>query len=63
MARPPFGVPRPFLGRAVPVELDTVAVRVPEVEGLADPVVGGPLERNPRIEKAPQRVSQRGPVG
>ena len=38
------GVARPFLLRAVPVELDAVAVGIGEVERVADAVVGGAVE-------------------
>ena len=49
---PPRRRPRPLLARAVPVELDPVAVGVVEVERLADAVVGGALERHTRPRSA-----------
>src|SRR4051812_7756835 len=50
----PFAVRRhrPLLARAVPVELDPVAVGVGQVEGLADAVVGSAFERPAGLAEA-----------
>ena len=37
---------RPLRFRAVPVKLDTIAVRVAEIERLADAMIGSAFERN-----------------
>src|SRR5436190_13649877 len=52
------GRARPLLPRAVPVELDPVAVGVGEVESLADAVVGGALERPVGLAEAAQGVGE-----
>ena len=39
--------------RTIPVEFDPVVVRVAEVEGLADAVVGGAFERDPGVDQPP----------
>ena len=52
---------RPLLARAVPVELDPVALRVGEVEGLADEVVRGAAQVPARLEHAPERAREVGP--
>lgn len=40
---------RPLLRVVVAVELDAVAVGIPKVDGLADAVVGGALDRHPGL--------------
>src|SRR5688500_13800470 len=52
--------PRPFLTRPVAVELDAVPVRILEVHGLADAVVGRP-DADACVEDAPDRTRQCGP--
>ena len=47
---------RPEVARAVPVELEAVAVGVAQVERLGDAVVAGALERVAGGEQAAQRV-------
>jgi hypothetical protein len=49
---------RPLGLRAVPVELDAVAIGIAEIERLADAVVGGSLKRNVRADKAAERIGQ-----
>src|SRR5262245_3737988 len=56
-------VPRPLLLRAIPVELEAVPVRVAEVEGFADSVIRGALERDARLDKATERIRERSAVG
>ena len=46
------GVARPFLLRAVAVELDAVPVRIAQIERLADAVVAGPVERDAGLDRA-----------
>ena len=53
------GLVRPLLLGPVPVELDPVAVGVGEVDRLADAVVGGAADRDPRLDQALQRVGER----
>ena len=48
----------PFLARAVAVYLDPVALRVGEVEGLADEVVGGSGERATSVDDAAQGAGE-----
>ena len=37
-------ISRPLVVRTVPVQLDPIAVRVSQVQGFADAVVGGSIE-------------------
>src|SRR5207253_8860756 len=53
----------PFLAWPVAIELDTDAVRVVEVEGLADTVVGSAAEWPARVDQAPIGVGERTPAG
>jgi hypothetical protein len=48
----------PSIARAIPVKLDPVAVRIGEVERLADAVVGSSLQRYPSLDQATQRVGE-----
>ena len=49
-AHPPH-LPLPERARAVPVDLDAVVVRVAQVDGLADEVVGGARQRHARARR------------
>ncbi len=42
---------RPLCLWTIPVKLDTIAVRIAEIKGLADSVVGGSFQRNARIDQ------------
>ncbi len=57
------GGARPLGRGAVPVELDAVAIRVAEVERLADAVVGGAFERDARADETAECVGQLGASG
>ena len=56
-------VARPFLPRAVTVELDAVSVRVVEVDGLADAVIGSTGERHTRIDEPAERIRELRAIG
>src|SRR5215831_18368357 len=43
---------RPLLLRPVSIELDAVSVRISEIDGLTDTVVGGAVERDAGVEDA-----------
>src|SRR5262245_30808260 len=49
---------RPLLTRAVAIELDSVALRVAQIERLADQVVGGPAQPPARFGDALQRTGE-----
>ena len=49
---------RPLRFRAVPVKLDTIAVRVAEIERLADAMIGSAFERNVGKNQATKGVGQ-----
>ncbi len=49
----PVRVQRPLLARPVAVELDAVVVRIAQVDGLADSVVGRALQRDAGLEEPP----------
>jgi hypothetical protein len=51
-------VSRPLLPRPVPVELEAVAVRIAEVEGFGDAVVGGAVEPDPSFDEPAERVGE-----
>jgi hypothetical protein len=53
----------PFGFRAVPVELDAIAVRVAEIECLADAVIGGTFERDVGTDEAAECVGELGARG
>src|SRR5438046_4569245 len=55
----PVGRPRPFGLRPVAVQLDAVAVRVPQVDRLADAVVGCSLDGHAGLEHAAQGPGER----
>jgi hypothetical protein len=57
------GVARPFGARPVAVELQSVAVRIAEVEGLAHAVVACAVELNASRAQPAKRVTERGPIG
>jgi hypothetical protein len=50
-------------GIAIDVELDAVVIGIAEVEGFADTVVGGTVERDVVFDETAQGVCQRGAVG
>src|SRR5262245_49820774 len=56
-------VPGPLLHWAVPVELEAVTVRVAQIERFADSVIRGSLERDARLDEAPERVRERLAIG
>ena len=58
-----IGVARPLRPRPVPIELESIAVGVAEIQGLADPVIGRTLEGNGGLVEPAQGVRQRGAVG
>ena len=45
------------------MQLEAVAVRIVEVERFADAVVRRAVERHVRLDRPPQRVTERGTVG
>ena len=49
---------RPLRFRAVPVKLDTIAVRIAEIERLADAMIGSAFERNVGKNQATKGVGQ-----
>jgi len=49
---------RPFVTRPVAVQLDAVAVRIAQVDGLADPVVAGAIDRDAQLQQVLQRPRQ-----
>lgn len=49
-----------MLGWAVPIKLDPVAVRVAQIQCLADPMIGRPLQGNPRRQQPSQGIGQIG---
>ena len=49
---------RPLAARPIVVELDAVAVRVGEVERLADQMVGGAVEAGAGLGEADERLSE-----
>src|ERR1700688_5258406 len=51
---------RPLLARAIPVELEAVAVGGGEVDRLADAVVGSALQADTRVEDPAHRRGERG---
>src|SRR5918996_1570547 len=53
------GCRRPLVPRPVAVQLDAVAVRVAEVDRLADAVVRGALERDSRVEHVADGLGER----
>jgi hypothetical protein len=52
---------RPSLLRLVPIQLDAIAVRVPEINGLANAVICRALERDGSFQDAAQGFGQLGP--
>ena len=59
----PFGRARPGLLRTIPIKLHAVVVGVPQVQRLADPVIGGAVQLDFRIDQPPQGVRERGAGG
>ncbi len=53
------GPARPVGLRTVPVQLDTVPVRIAQINRLAHAVIGRPLERDARLEQASQGGRER----
>ena len=49
---------RPLVAGPIPVQLDPVPVWVPQIQGLADPVIARAVERDARSPQAPQRIGQ-----
>src|SRR5262249_46178978 len=49
---------RPLLAGAIPVQFDTIAVRVPQIERLADAVVAGSFERYACFGQPAQRIRE-----
>src|SRR5687768_4631940 len=49
---------RPFIARTVAVKLDAVAIRVAQIDGLADPMVGGAFDGHAAIEQALERAGK-----
>ena len=56
------GISRPLAARPIPVELEAVAIRVAQIERLADAVIAGAVERHRGVAKPAQRVAERGPI-
>src|SRR5207237_6753868 len=54
------GRARPLFLRPIPVELDAVVIRVPQVERFADAVIGRAVERDAGVDQPAHRISQRG---
>ena len=55
--------PLPQLARAIPVHLNAVMVGIAQVKRLADEVVGGAGERNPRLRRVGEPAREVGPLG
>src|SRR5205823_4152292 len=53
-----IGIAWPLVAGAIPVELQAVAVGVAEVEGFADAVVGGAVERDAGADETAKRIGQ-----
>ncbi len=60
MASSPSGVRGQSAGVAVPIELDAIAVRIAEIERLADAMVAGAIERDTGRDQPAERVGQGG---
>src|SRR5258706_14266260 len=56
---PACRIARPCCFRAVPIQLDAVAVRIAQVERLAHAVIARAFERNPGGRETPQRIRER----
>jgi len=48
----------PLAARAVRIDLDAVSLRVVEIEGLADEMVGSACQRQAFFERAPEETAQ-----
>ena len=55
--------PWPLLEWKVPVKLNSVIVRIAQVERVADSVIGRALKRNPRLNQSVQGIRQFRPGG
>src|SRR5262245_25169943 len=51
---------RPFFQRTVPTEFDAIAVRVVNINGLADAMIACAINRDIRGHHASQRIGERG---
>ena len=58
-----FGIARPVLLRAIPIELDAVLVRVAQIERLGDAVVARAVKPYTGLNEAAQRIGQPRGVG
>lgn len=56
-------VTRPLFLRSIPVQLDSVAIGVAKVEGLADAMIRRTLQLDARLDQPPQSIGQRRPSG
>jgi hypothetical protein len=57
-----FGVARPCGGIAIDVEFEAVVIGIAEVEGFADAVVGGAVERDFVFDEAAQGICEGGAI-
>ena len=57
--QPSIGRARPVGSWTIPIQLDAVLVGVAKVKSLTHAVVTGSVERNGRLQKPPERISER----
>jgi hypothetical protein len=57
------GVARPLIGWPIPAEFDPILIRIPQIERLAHPVIGGSVQSNAGGVEPPQGVGQGRPGG
>ena len=56
--KPAGGVTRPLGGRTIPIELDAIAIRIPEIDRPADAVVSRAFEPHPEGDRATHGAGQ-----
>src|SRR5258705_10970159 len=56
--QPAVRTERPFLARAIPVDLDPVTVGIGQVDRLADTVVGKSLHDGPTVHQTAKRLRE-----
>src|SRR4051812_21628864 len=50
--------PRPLLLGSIPVEFDTVTIRIAKVKGFAHTVIRGAFQQDPGLLETPERIRQ-----
>src|SRR5205814_7734015 len=51
---------RPVFGRAIPIQLKAILIRIAQIKRFADAVVAGAVKRNLGSDQSSQRVAERG---